>query len=203
MPAPDSGYAVRPVSPLPALSSDRSTPELRPVQAEHGARHSFREAARILETFLPCATQMNRTIRTRSCRVAQDISHQDLPVPAINEGARSRRSRLLGGNVTAQTSTAGSGRARLGRSDAPYLRFVVYLDAHSACCKGRQSQPKRGHMFNILSEKTIVSVEPRAPEGLLRWSPRRKIPARFRPSFRAAHVRTWPTKRCLGSGQPC
>ena len=44
-----------PLSPLADYFPDRSTPELRRLQAELGARHSFREAARILETFLPCA----------------------------------------------------------------------------------------------------------------------------------------------------
>ena len=38
----------------------RATPELQRLQAELGAHHSFREAARILETFLPCARRMLR-----------------------------------------------------------------------------------------------------------------------------------------------
>jgi hypothetical protein len=41
--------------PLTDLLPDRCTPELRRLQAELGARHSFREAARILATFLPCS----------------------------------------------------------------------------------------------------------------------------------------------------
>ena len=44
------------------------------LQAELGARHSFREAARILETFLPCAKQHNTTVRNRLGKVAKDIT---------------------------------------------------------------------------------------------------------------------------------
>lgn len=42
-------------SPLSELLPDRCTPELRRLQAELGARHSFREAARLLGTLLPCS----------------------------------------------------------------------------------------------------------------------------------------------------
>ncbi|WP_299971803.1 ISKra4 family transposase, partial [uncultured Roseobacter sp.] len=58
----------------------RATPELRRLQAELGARHSFREAARILETFLPCAKQHNTTVRNRLGKVAKDITDAESPV---------------------------------------------------------------------------------------------------------------------------
>lgn len=58
---------------------DRATPELRILQAELGARHSFREAARILETFLPCARQHNTTVRDRLGKVAKDIADAEPP----------------------------------------------------------------------------------------------------------------------------
>ena len=35
------------------------TPEMKLLQAELGARHLFREAARILETFLPCEVPLD------------------------------------------------------------------------------------------------------------------------------------------------
>lgn len=63
-----------PLSPLAHFFQDRSTPELRRLQAELGARHSFREAARILETFLPCAKQVNTSVRNRLGKVAKDIA---------------------------------------------------------------------------------------------------------------------------------
>lgn len=53
------------LSPFAQVLRDRATPELRRLQAELGARHSFREAARMLETFLPCAKQYNTTVRNR------------------------------------------------------------------------------------------------------------------------------------------
>ncbi len=59
---------------------DRATPELRRLQAELGARHSFREAARMLETFLPYAKQHNTTVRNRLGKVAKDITDADPPV---------------------------------------------------------------------------------------------------------------------------
>lgn len=40
-----------PLSPLAHFFPGRSTPELQRLQAELGARHSFREAARIMEAF--------------------------------------------------------------------------------------------------------------------------------------------------------
>ena len=51
-----------PQSPLSGLFSNRATPELRRLQAELGARHSFREAARLIEMFLPCSDQSNTTV---------------------------------------------------------------------------------------------------------------------------------------------
>ncbi len=56
---------------------DRATSELKTLQAELGARHSFREAARILETFLPCAKQHNTTIRNRLGEIAKEITEAD------------------------------------------------------------------------------------------------------------------------------
>ena len=61
-------------SPFAQVFPDRATPELQRLQAELGARHSFREAARILETFLPCAKQHNTTVRNRLGRIAEDIT---------------------------------------------------------------------------------------------------------------------------------
>jgi len=79
-----------PLSPLAHFFPDRSTPELRRLQAELGARHSFREAARILETFLPCAKQMHTSVRNRLGKVAREIcdSEQNEPlVPSSAEAA--------------------------------------------------------------------------------------------------------------------
>lgn len=62
-----------PQSPLAGLFSDRATPELRRLQAELGARHSFREAARLIEMFLPCSAQLNTTVRNRLGCIADEF----------------------------------------------------------------------------------------------------------------------------------
>lgn len=60
-------------SPLSELLPDRCTPELRRLQAELGARHSFREAARLLGTLLPCLPPNHASIRNRLHRVAGEL----------------------------------------------------------------------------------------------------------------------------------
>ena len=68
------------LSTFPQALRDRATPELKTLQAELGARHSFRETARILETFLPGAKQHNTTVRNRLGKVATDITDTGPPV---------------------------------------------------------------------------------------------------------------------------
>lgn len=58
---------------LAELLPDRCTPELRRVQAELGARHSFREAGRLLSQLLPCSPINHATIRNRTHRVAAEM----------------------------------------------------------------------------------------------------------------------------------
>ncbi len=72
-----------PLSPLAHFFPDRSTPELQRLQAELGARHSYREAARILETFLPCAKQVNTSVRNRLGKVARDICDRAQKEPVV------------------------------------------------------------------------------------------------------------------------
>jgi hypothetical protein len=74
-----------PLSLLAHFFPDRATPELRRLQAELGSRHSLREAARIMETFLPCETQMNTTVRNRLGSIAQDIGDCERTVFAVDE----------------------------------------------------------------------------------------------------------------------
>jgi len=77
-----------PLSPLADYFPDRSTPELRRLQAELGARHSFREAARILETFLPCAKQVNTSVRNRLGKVAREICDSEQTEPLVPSAAK-------------------------------------------------------------------------------------------------------------------
>ena len=57
-------------SPVRALLTARCTPEGERVQAELGARTSFREAARILGTLLPASPANHGSVRTRTQGVA-------------------------------------------------------------------------------------------------------------------------------------
>ncbi|MDZ4392515.1 ISKra4 family transposase [Cypionkella sp.] len=70
----DTGAAkVVLLSPLNVMFPDGATPEFQRLQAELGSRHSFREAARLLEIFLPCAPQSNTTVRNRLGRIAEKL----------------------------------------------------------------------------------------------------------------------------------
>lgn len=66
-------------SPLTRFLPDNATPELRRLQAELGARHSFREAARLLNDLTPCAKQNHVTIRNRLATIADDLGSGELP----------------------------------------------------------------------------------------------------------------------------
>lgn len=85
----EMGFVDLSFSPLARLLPDRCTPELRCVQAELGARHSFREAARLLSKLLPCSPANHATIRNRTQRVAAEIEAKapEAPtdVPASND----------------------------------------------------------------------------------------------------------------------
>jgi hypothetical protein len=65
------------MSSLADLLPDRCTPELRRLQAELGARLSYREAGKVLSALLPCPRPNHSSIRNRLARVAQDIDDRD------------------------------------------------------------------------------------------------------------------------------
>ena len=64
-------------SPLSELLPDRCTPELRRLQAELGARHSFREAARLMSTLLPCSPPNHASVRNRLHRAAGELHAEE------------------------------------------------------------------------------------------------------------------------------
>jgi hypothetical protein len=72
----DWGFVDVSLSPLAELLSDRCTPEFRRLQAELRARPSYREAARLLSTLLPCAPVSHATMRHRTHRVAADLEQK-------------------------------------------------------------------------------------------------------------------------------
>jgi len=61
------------VSPVCALLTARCTPELERVQAELGARTSFRDGARILEALLPVSPANHESLRSRTHAVALQL----------------------------------------------------------------------------------------------------------------------------------
>ncbi len=83
------GFVDLSFSSLAELLPDRCTPELRRIQAELGARHSFREAGRLLSRLLPCSPINHATIRNRTHRVAAEMeasSNADPVEPSISSG---------------------------------------------------------------------------------------------------------------------
>ena len=85
----EMGFVDLSFSPLAQLLPDRCTSELRCIQADLGARHSFREAAQLLSTLLPCSPTNHATLRNRTHRVAAEIEAKapEAPkdVPAAND----------------------------------------------------------------------------------------------------------------------
>jgi hypothetical protein len=65
------------ISPVCALLTARCTPELERVQAELGARTSFRDGARILESLLPVSPANHESLRTRTHAVALQLEAAD------------------------------------------------------------------------------------------------------------------------------
>jgi hypothetical protein len=74
-------------SPLADLLPDRCTPEFRRLQAELGARHSFREAARLLAAFLPCSPPNHASIRNRLHRVAAAVENAEISSAPPSHGS--------------------------------------------------------------------------------------------------------------------
>jgi hypothetical protein len=67
---------------METLLKGRATPELERVQAELGSRLSFREAARVLDLFVPVARSHNhRTVVNRRAKVADQIEKWDAASP--------------------------------------------------------------------------------------------------------------------------
>lgn len=72
-------------SPLTRILPENATPELRRLQADLGARHSFREAARLLNELTPCARQNHATIRNRLASVAACLEDGCDEAPKVSD----------------------------------------------------------------------------------------------------------------------
>src|SRR3712207_2234879 len=75
-------------SPVCGLLTARCTPELERVQAELGARTSFREAGRMLGTLLPASPANHEGVRTRTHAVALRLEAADRQPAAAVVAAR-------------------------------------------------------------------------------------------------------------------
>ena len=68
-----AGRIGSPLSPLSYFLPGRATPEFQRLQADLASRHSFREAARLMNLFLPCQVQSHVTTRNRLGYVAEKL----------------------------------------------------------------------------------------------------------------------------------
>jgi hypothetical protein len=107
-------------SPVCELLSARCTPELERVQAELGARTSFREAARILAALLPASATNHASVRHRTHALALRIEATDR-------------------QAAAEAATVQGGPGKAARVDAS--RPIVMLDgAHVRAVPGHQTR---------------------------------------------------------------
>jgi len=79
------------VSPVCALLTARCSPELEQVQAELGARTSFRDGARILEALLPVSPANHESLRSRTHVVALQLEAADRQAAAEVTAVRDER----------------------------------------------------------------------------------------------------------------
>ncbi len=106
--------AAMTVSPVCALLAARCTPELERVQAELGARTSFRDGARILEALLPVSPADHESLRSRTHAVALRLEAADRQAAAEVTAVR---------EDTAKAAAADAGRPVV-MLDGAYIRAV-------------------------------------------------------------------------------
>jgi hypothetical protein len=79
------------LSPLADVLPERCTAELCQLHAELGARHSFREAGRLLETFMPCSPPNHTSVRNRLHCVSSKIETVETDTPPMPAAPARRR----------------------------------------------------------------------------------------------------------------
>ena len=126
---------------LSYLLPDRATPEFLRMHAELGSRHSFREAARIMDTFLPCAPQSHVTVRNRLGRVAQQL--EDGSLNPAHKGLRD------GGNTAGTTIFL----------DGAHIRSrPEYQRRHLDVLVGKTDGPRASRRFGLVKEGAASPV---------------------------------------------
>jgi len=128
---------ARTVSPVCALLTARCTPELARVQAELGARTSFRDAARILGTLLPASPATHEGVRTRTHAVALQLEAVD----------RQAAAEVMAVRDAPDKAAAADERRPVGMLDGAYIRAVPghqVRNFEAICGKvEREGQPNR------------------------------------------------------------
>ncbi len=133
-PVPMTGATVSPVC---ALLSARCTPELERVQAELGARTSFRDGVRILEALLPVSPANHESLRSHTHAVALQLEATDRQAAAEVMAVR---------DDTAKAAAADASRPVV-MLDGAYVRAVPghqVRNFEAICGKvEREGQPTR------------------------------------------------------------
>jgi len=142
------------VSPVCALLTARCTPELERVQPELGARTSFRDGARILESLLPVSPANHGSLRSRTHAVALQLEAADRQAATEVTAVR---------DDTAKAAAADAGRAVV-MLDGAYIRAVPDHQVRSfeAIC-GKVE--REGHATRRFA---LVRSVARQPHALLR-----------------------------------
>ncbi len=139
---------ARTVSPVCALLTARRTPELERVQAELGARTSFRDAARILDTLLPASPANQEGVRTRTHAVALRIEAADRQAATEVTAVRDEPDK----------AAATDGRRPVVMLDGAYIRAVPghqVRNFEAICGKvEREGQPTR--RFALVRSISVV-----------------------------------------------
>lgn len=152
-------------SPLARLLPDRCTAELRHLHAELGARHSFREAARLLETFLPCSPPNHASVRNRLHRVASAIEEGEAAATLVSEDPGRRQ------NDDAEI---------VGMIDGAHIRAVPghqsrHLDVTVGKVETAGRPPRRFALAPMGAEQPAQAV--RAALTAQGWQPGRSVTA--------------------------
>jgi len=110
-PVPMTGATVSPVC---ALLTARCTPELERVQAELGARTSFRDGVRILEALLPVSPANHESLRSRTHAVPLQLEAAD----------RQAASKVMAVRDEPDKAAAADERRPVVMLDGAYIRAV-------------------------------------------------------------------------------
>ena len=138
---------------LTAVFPQRVTPELARLQAELGARHSFREAAHLLNQLLPCSKQTHTTTRNQLGRVAKEIEH-----------------RTLQHNEAKQPSGSGSDNCAVFVDGAHIRCRPEYQKRHLDIVVGRNEGPATSVRFGLETSASMsISAHIRAQLDEASW----------------------------------